>query len=50
MDVSEAERLRTLEDENCKLKQMVAEPAPDIQMLKAMPGKQWRALGHNARR
>ncbi|MEL6368557.1 MAG: transposase, partial [Pseudomonadota bacterium] len=34
MEVSEAKRLRALEDENRRLKQMVAEQALDIQMLK----------------
>jgi putative transposase len=41
MDVSEAKRLRGLEDENRKLKQIVAEQALDIQMLKAVTGKKW---------
>ncbi len=41
MDVSEAKRLRTLEDENRKLKQIVAEQALDIQMLKAVTAKKW---------
>lgn len=41
MDVSEAQRLRHLEDENRHLKQMVAEQALDIQMLKAVLGKKW---------
>jgi putative transposase len=35
MDVSEARRLRVLEEENRKLKQMVAEQALDIHGLKA---------------
>jgi len=35
MTVSEARRLRELEDENHKLKQMVAEQALDIRALKA---------------
>jgi len=33
--------LRTLEDENRKLKQIVAEQALDIQMLKAVTAKKW---------
>ena len=41
LDVSEAKRLRGLEDENRKLKQIVAEQALDIQMLKAVTGKKW---------
>ncbi|MEO1333140.1 MAG: IS3 family transposase [Myxococcota bacterium] len=39
MEVSEAKRLRALEDENRRLKQMVAEQALDIQMLKAVNAK-----------
>jgi len=35
MSVNEAKRLKTLEDENKRLKQMVAEQAQDIQGLKA---------------
>lgn len=33
MDVSEAQRLRTLEDENRRLKALVADQALDIRML-----------------
>jgi len=35
------ERLRQLEDENRRLKQMVAEQALDIQALKAITAKNW---------
>jgi len=41
MDVSEARRLRTLEDENRRLKTMVADQALDIQALKAVLEKKW---------
>lgn len=41
MEVSEAQRLRGLEDENRRLKQMVAEQALDLQALKAILGKKW---------
>jgi putative transposase len=36
LEVSEARRLRQLEDENRRLKQMVAEQALDIQALKGV--------------
>ncbi len=39
MEVSEAKRLRSLEDENRRLKQIVADQALDIQALKAMNSK-----------
>ena len=41
MEVSEAKRLRGLEDENRQLKQLVADQALDIQMLKAVNRKKW---------
>jgi putative transposase len=41
MDVSEARRLRQLEDENRRLKQMVADQALDIQALKAVLEKKF---------
>jgi putative transposase len=41
MDVSEAKRLNQLEDENAKLKRIVAEQALDITMLKDLVGKKW---------
>ena len=41
MDVSEAKRLRLLEEENRQLKSMVAEQALDIRMLKALNEKKW---------
>ena len=41
MSVGETKRLKALEEENRRLKQMVAEQALDIQMLKAVNGKKW---------
>ena len=41
MDVSEAKRMKQLEDENSKLKRIVAEQALDITMLKDLVGKKW---------
>lgn len=41
MEVSEARRLRELEDENRKLKHMVAEQALDIRALKDVINRKW---------
>jgi putative transposase len=41
MEVSEARRLRQLEDENRRLKQMVADQALDISALKDVLKKKW---------
>jgi len=41
MEVSEAKRLRALEDENGRLKHIVAEQALDIAALKGVLGKSW---------
>lgn len=41
MEVSEAKRLKQLEEENAKLKRIVAEQALDITMLKDLVGKKW---------
>ncbi len=41
MDVSEAKRLKQLEEENAKLKRIVADQALDITMLKDLVGKKW---------
>ena len=41
MDVSEAKRLRTLEDENTKLKRLLAEAMLDNAALKDLLGKKW---------
>jgi len=41
MEVGDAQRLKQLEDENRRLKHMVADQALDIQALKAVLGKKW---------
>jgi putative transposase len=41
LEVSEARRLRHLEKENCKLKQLVAEQALDIVGFKAVLSNKW---------
>jgi putative transposase len=41
MTVNEAQRLKELEDENRRLKKLVADQALDIQMLKEITLKKW---------
>jgi putative transposase len=41
MEISEARRLRTLEDENGRLKRLVADQAVQIQILKEVNSKKW---------
>jgi putative transposase len=41
MDVDEARRLRALEDENGRLKRLVADQAVQIQILKEVNSKKW---------
>jgi len=41
MSVSAAQRLKELEDENRRLKKLVADYALDIQMLKEINSKKW---------
>ena len=41
MDVSEARRLKALEDENAKLKRLLAEAMLDNAMLKDIASKKW---------
>jgi putative transposase len=41
LEVNDARRLRTLEEENRRLKQIVAEQTLDIQALKMVLGKKW---------
>lgn len=41
MEVGDLKRLRELEDENRKLKQLVADQALDIQALKLVTQKKW---------
>ena len=41
MEVSEAKRLKALEDENAKLKKLLAEAMLDNAVLKDIAGKKW---------
>jgi putative transposase len=41
MEVSDAKKLRELEDENRRLKRLVADLSLDNQMLKAVNSKKW---------
>ena len=41
MEVSDLQRMRSLEDENAKLKKLVAEQALDVMALKAMLSKKY---------
>ena len=41
LDVSDAKKLRALEDENRRLKHLVADQQLDNQALKAALGKKW---------
>jgi putative transposase len=41
MEVSEARRLKELEEENSRLKRLVADQALDIQILKEVNSKKW---------
>jgi putative transposase len=41
MEVSEAKRLKALEDENVKLKKLLAEAMLDNAVLKDIAGKKW---------
>ena len=41
MEVSDAKKLHALEDENRRLKHIVAEQALDIAALKGVLGKKW---------
>ena len=41
MDVSEAKRLKSLEDENAKLKKLLAETMLDNAILKDVAAKKW---------
>lgn len=41
MDVSDIRRLRQLEEENRRLKHLVADLTLDVQMLKAVNAKKW---------
>src|SRR4029453_10281508 len=50
MELSELQRLKQLEDENRRLKHIVAEQTLDLQALKAGGGKKWEAPSPGARR
>ena len=41
LEVTEAKRLRTLEEENAKLKKLLAEAMLDIAVLKDISSKKW---------
>ena len=41
MEISEARRLKELEEENSRLKRLVADQALDIQILKEVNSKKW---------
>lgn len=41
LEVSEAKRLKQLEEENAKLKRIVADQALDLTVLKDLAGKKW---------
>jgi putative transposase len=41
MDASEAKRLKTLEEENTRLKRLLADAMLDNAALKDLPGKKW---------
>ena len=41
LQVDEAKRLRALEEENRRLKKLVAEQAVDLAMLKDVAGRKW---------
>ncbi len=41
MEISDAKKLRALEDENRRLKKLVADQALDIQILKDVNSKKW---------
>jgi len=47
LEGSDVKKLRQLEEENRRLKQMVAEQALDIQALKAIPAKNWSGPRRN---
>lgn len=41
LEVSEAKRMRALEDENAKLKKLLAEAMLDVAMLRDVASKKW---------
>ena len=48
LEVSEAKRLKQLEEENAKLKRIVADQALDITMLKDLVGKSGKPAGQES--
>ena len=44
MEVSEAKRLKSLEEENGKLKRLLADAMLDVSTLREMLGKNWTVL------
>ena len=41
MEINEARRLRALEEENARLKRLVADQAVQLQILKEVNAKKW---------
>lgn len=50
MDVSEAKRLKQLEDENAKLKKLLAEQMLDAAALRELVSKKWQGPSRGAKR
>jgi putative transposase len=50
LGTAEIQRLRELEAENSRLKRIVAQQALDIDGLKELLGKKWKALGPGGKR
>jgi putative transposase len=50
MDVSDAKKMRALEDENRRLKHIVAELTLDIAAFKGVLGKKWRRPSQSGER
>ena len=48
MDVSEAKRLKQLEDENAKLKKLLAEQMLDAAAMRELLSKKWQGPPYNA--
>jgi putative transposase len=48
MEISEMRRQRLLEEENTRLKKIVAKQAPDLEVLKVVVSKKWQARGREA--
>ena len=50
MEVNETRRLRQVEEENGRLKKIVAQQALDLDALKVVLAKKWEARGRNEKR